>query len=121
MMIMMFSSAIFVSPLRRRGGAKALSHEPFHLLEDQSSSLFGLFRRSEGGYQFIRQGFDSCCCCCCCCCCCRRLKSAFFALLDDDNDVNDDDDEPGKSDIICFCATKTERVVRSVLTNRIIK
>jgi hypothetical protein len=39
--------------------AKALSHEPFHLLEDQSSSLFGLFRRSEGGYQFIRQGFDS--------------------------------------------------------------
>mmetsp|Transcript_2853 Transcript_2853/g.9300 ORF Transcript_2853/g.9300 Transcript_2853/m.9300 type:complete len:228 (-) Transcript_2853:12-695(-) len=57
---------------------------------------------------------------CCCCCCCRRLKSAFFALLDDDNDVNDDD-EPGKSDIICFCATKTERVVRCVLTNRRIK
>jgi hypothetical protein len=25
------------------------------------------------------------------------------------NDLNDDDDEPGKSDIICFCATKTER------------
>ena len=68
MMIMLFSSATLfvVSPLRRRRGAKALSHEPFHLLEDQSSSLFGLFRRSEGGYQFIGQGFDSCCCCCRC-------------------------------------------------------